>query len=91
MSDSEHAQMDAGLHVAERAHAWLAKLPTATLEERAEFTRWLKASPLNVREVLLATMWELAFDYIEFDAAGEIPAPLPSSVATTRPPATKAT
>lgn len=39
---------------AERAAEWLLRLPTASRAEREEFVRWLRASPLHVREMLLA-------------------------------------
>lgn len=40
--------------VAQQAAEWLATLETADSRTRTEFVRWLKESPLHVREMLLA-------------------------------------
>lgn len=44
--------------VAERAAQWCCRLRTADLGEKAEFLRWLKQSPKNVREMLIALAWD---------------------------------
>jgi transmembrane sensor len=40
--------------VAQQAAEWVAALPSADRQTRAQFVRWLKESPLHVRETLLA-------------------------------------
>lgn len=45
--------------IAERAAHWLAALPKMDATQRADFLKWMKQSPLHVREVLLATALEL--------------------------------
>ncbi len=44
--------------VAEQAAEWLCRLRSADREEQAAFLRWLKESPRNVREMLLAMTWD---------------------------------
>ena len=45
--------------VAERAALWCSQLPDASLTLRREFVRWLKQSPLHVREMLLANALDM--------------------------------
>lgn len=45
--------------VAERAAFWLSQLPHADGSLRREFVRWLKQSPLHVREMLFANALDL--------------------------------
>lgn len=45
--------------IAEHAAEWLVKLDAATADERAEFEKWLRQSPLHVREVLLAHVLDI--------------------------------
>ena len=40
--------------LAEQAAEWLLQLPTADVRQRRHFVQWLKESPENVREMLLA-------------------------------------
>lgn len=42
------------LLLAEQAAEWLIRIESATAQERKEFWRWVKQSPLHVREVLAA-------------------------------------
>lgn len=55
--DAHHGE---GRLLAEQAAEWLYRLETADLKEKAEFIRWLKRSPLHVREVLIAAAWNEA-------------------------------
>lgn len=43
--------------LAEQAAEWLYRLETADLEEKTTFVRWLRQSPLHVREILIAAAW----------------------------------
>lgn len=45
--------------LAAEAAAWIERLKSAGAQERAEFARWLRQSPAHVREVLLATSWNV--------------------------------
>jgi transmembrane sensor len=45
--------------VAERAALWCSQLPHADGSRRREFVRWLKQSPLHVREMLVAVALDL--------------------------------
>lgn len=55
------------LLVAERAAEWLAQMETARPRKRAEFMRWLRRSPVHVREVLLAGTWDAALSRLDPD------------------------
>lgn len=52
---------------ADRAAQWLSQMESAGLPQRTAFFSWLKESPRNVREVLLATAWDVALDDIDAD------------------------
>lgn len=52
---------------AERAAGWLERMKDAGPGERAEFIRWLRESPRNVREILLATTWDSALSDMDPD------------------------
>lgn len=53
MSHDQHAYL-----VAERAALWYSQLPHADAAMLREFVRWLRQSPLHVREMLVATAWD---------------------------------
>ena len=44
--------------LAERAAEWLLQLPSADFQQRKHFVQWLKESPENVREMLLAMSFD---------------------------------
>lgn len=48
------------LLVAERAAEWLERMKAPEPHERAAFFSWLRQSPRNVREILLAMAWDVA-------------------------------
>lgn len=50
------------LVVAERAAEWLERIKSEQYD-KAEFLRWLKQSPVHIREILLATTWDQAFEH----------------------------
>ena len=51
--------------LAETAVEWLHRLETAGVEERAKFLHWLKESPWNIREVLIAATWDSALKNVD--------------------------
>lgn len=53
------------LLVAERAAEWLERMKAPDPHERAEFSSWLKESPRNAREILLAMAWDVALDQVD--------------------------
>lgn len=58
------------LLIAERAAQWLNQLKTretAGLAERLKFVKWMKQSPLHVRELLLATTWDALMRLLDMD------------------------
>jgi len=50
------------LVIAERADEWLERIKS-TEYDKAEFLRWLKQSPVHIREMLLATTWDRTFEH----------------------------
>lgn len=50
---------DDTLLVAQAAADWLQRLACPTADERLEAIRWIQGSPRNVRELLLAAVWDL--------------------------------
>lgn len=44
--------------VAQHAEEWLERMKSTAPHDRVEFLRWLKQSPLHIRELLLATTWD---------------------------------
>lgn len=76
------------LAVAERAAEWVVRLPDATLAERREFTAWLRDSPLNVREFLLAASCkELLERLVTESSLSSASAQGPCDLASARDPA----
>jgi ferric-dicitrate binding protein FerR (iron transport regulator) len=65
---------------AERAAEWLNRLETAGAQEKTEFLRWLKESPQNVREFLIAGVLDDALRGIDSERKYDVHALL------TRPP-----
>lgn len=53
------------LLVAERAAEWLERMKAPEPHERAAFSNWLKESPRNAREILLAMAWDVALDQMD--------------------------
>lgn len=45
------------------AEQWLERMKSGNAADNAEFLRWLKKSPLHVREMLLATTWDKLLDH----------------------------
>lgn len=50
--------------LAKEAAAWLQRLKTATPKEQAEFALWLRESHAHVREMLLASSWEVVLHHL---------------------------
>jgi transmembrane sensor len=55
------------LLIAERATQWLSQLRTAGVTERRAFVKWMKQSPLHVREALLATAWDTVLRVLDME------------------------
>lgn len=62
MTDTERMEE---LLAAERAAEWLRRLKSGGPEVHAEFGRWLRESPRNVRDILLATAYEHALKHMK--------------------------
>lgn len=72
------------LTVTEQAAQWLLTLPSARLNQRLAFTKWLKASPEHVREYLLVSRVYHLYD--GFDPQRRIPiTPTSAEVVPFRP------
>jgi transmembrane sensor len=58
--------------LAAEAASWIQRLTAAGPKEHADFARWLRQSPMHVREALLASSWRLVLHHL--GKAGKIEA-----------------
>lgn len=58
--------------IAEQAAEWLARLRTPEPRDRLAFLKWLKESPLHVRELLIATTWDRMLIHLDPECCVDI-------------------
>lgn len=55
------------MNVASQAAAWIERLRSANAKDREEFWEWIAASPIHVREILLAEQLDRELSAFDFD------------------------
>lgn len=69
-SSATTTPFDDTLLVAQAAADWLQRLERPTADERLEAIRWIQGSPRNVRELLLAAVWDLILSNLDTVSRG---------------------